>query len=95
MGIAALVLGIVAIVFAFIPGVGIVGPIIGIVGIVLGALARKKDPEDGKAKAGLICSIIGTALALVFYIACVACVSAVGSAVGAGEIANAAASALG
>lgn len=76
MAIAALVLGIVSIVACFIPGIGIVGPIVGIIGIILGALAKKKEPQNGKATAGLVCAIIGTALSLVFYIACVACVNA-------------------
>ena len=76
LAIASLVLGIVAILFNFI-GLGIVGLILGIVGIVLGVLAKKKNPT-GMATAGLVLSIIGTVLCAIFFIACVACIGAVG-----------------
>ena len=79
--IASLVLGIVAIVFSFI---GLSIPfelIIGIVGIVLGVVAKKKNPT-GMATAGLVLSIIGTVLCALIFIACAACVGAIGSAAG-------------
>ena len=82
MGVASLVLGIISLVIgAFSAGVlGWLGGIIGIIGIVLGALGRKSNPEKaGLATAGLVCSIIGTVLCLILYIACVACLSAAGA----------------
>ena len=78
LAVVSLVLGIVAIVFSFI-GLGWLGLIIGIVGIVLGVMAKKKNPT-GMAKAGLICSIIGTVLCALIFIACIACVGAIGTA---------------
>lgn len=80
MAIAALVLGILSIVFAvFGSGLQWIGAMVGIVGIILG-IQGKKDPEKaGMAKAGLICSVIGTVLSLVMFIACVACVGILGS----------------
>lgn len=78
MGVASLVLGIVAIVIGvFSAGaLGWIGGIFGIIGIILGALGRKNLPEDkrGMATAGMVCSIVGTILCLLFYIACVACI---------------------
>lgn len=79
LAIASLVLGIVAIVFSFI-GLSIpFGLIIGIVGIILGIMAKKKNP-CGMATAGLVLSIIGTVLCAIVFIACMACVGAIGSA---------------
>lgn len=78
LAVASLVLGIVAIVFSFI-GLGWLGLIIGIVGIVLGVMAKKKNPT-GMATAGLVLSIIGTVLCALIFIACAACVGALGTA---------------
>ena len=79
LAIASLVLGIVSIVFSFI-GLSIpLGLIVGIVGIILGVMARKKNP-CGMATAGLVLSIIGTILCALMFIACAACVGAIGSA---------------
>jgi hypothetical protein len=79
LAITSLVLGIVAIVFSFI-GLSIpFGLIIGIVGIILGVMAKKKNP-CGMATAGLVLSIIGTVLCAIVFIACMACVGAIGSA---------------
>ena len=86
MGIASLVLGIVSLVIAvFIPSIGWAGIIVGIVGIVLAILAKKKG-EAGVATAGLVCSIIGAALSLIMYIACIACVAGVKNAVDSGAL---------
>lgn len=76
MGIASLVLGIISILIAvFTVGVyGWVAAIIGIIGIILGTLGRKDAEKKGLATAGLVCSIIGVVLGLIFYIACIACV---------------------
>lgn len=80
MGVAALVLGIISVVIAAIfPAVGWIGIIVGVIGIVLGALAKKKG-QKGAATAGLVLAIIGTALALLMYLACAACVTSIASA---------------
>ena len=78
MGAASLVLGIIAVVLSlFFP---VIAAIVGVIGIILGALAKKKAPS-GVATAGLVLSIIGTALAVALYLACVACIAAADSAV--------------
>ena len=73
MAVASLVLGIISIVFSFIPAVDLVGGILGIIGIILGAVGRKNPDKKGMATAGLVCSIIGTVLCLILYLACVGC----------------------
>lgn len=73
MGIAALVLGIVSVVWAVLGGTWL-SAIVGIIGVVLGALGKKGNASC--ATAGLVLSIIGTALSVVFFIACAACVGA-------------------
>ena len=78
--VASLVLGIVSIVFNFF-GLSLLGLILGIVGIVLGVVKKKKNPT-GMATAGLVLSIIGTVLCALIFIACAACVGAIGSAAG-------------
>ena len=83
MGVASLVLGIITILIGiFSAGVlGWLGAIMGIIGIILGALGRKNAPEGktGIATGGLVCSIIGTILSLLLYVACVACIGGAGS----------------
>lgn len=75
MAVASLVLGILSIVLSFFgPFVQIFGGILGIVGIVLGSLAKKNIEKKGMATAGVVCSIIGTILCFLFWIACAACV---------------------
>jgi mannose/fructose/N-acetylgalactosamine-specific phosphotransferase system component IIC len=73
MAIAALVLGIVSIVFLFIfqP----VSLIAGIVGTILAILARKQA-KSGQATAGLVLSIIGAVLGLIFTLVCMVCIAA-------------------
>ncbi len=78
MGVASLVLGIVALVFTFFGPAGWIGLIIGIIGIILGALAKKNNPS-GIATAGLVCSIIGTAVCGIGFLACAACVGSLGA----------------
>lgn len=68
MSVAALVLGIVGLVFSFVPCFGVYALFIAVPGIVFGALGlRKALKENGKDKglaiAGLVCAIIGTAIA--------------------------------
>lgn len=76
MGVASLVLGIISLVWSLFAGTWI-SALIGIVGIILGAIARKQAPS-GIATAGLVLSIIGTILSLIFWIACLACAGAAG-----------------
>ena len=79
MGIASLVLGIISVVWSCFGGTWL-SSVIGIVGIILGAVGKKKGANC--AAAGLVLSIIGTVLGLLFYIACVACVGAIAGAAG-------------
>lgn len=78
MGVASLVLGIISIVGAcFAPALTAwIFAIPGIIGIILAAVGKKNNAKC--ATAGLVLSIIGTALALIAYIACAACVASVG-----------------
>lgn len=79
MGVASLILGIVSLVIAvFFPAIGYIGALVGIVGVILGAMARKNAPS-GVATAGMVMSIIGTALALLLFLACAACAGAIAS----------------
>lgn len=87
MAITSLVLGILSIVFSVFSMrlIGWLGTILGVIGIIFGVLAKKKETEDNPSKvgkAGLICSIIGTALSLILYIACIACLVGAGTANG-------------
>jgi hypothetical protein len=73
MAIASLVFGILSILFIFTGPFSFIGIILGGIGIVLGALARKQEPSD-VATGGLVTSIVGCAMAMVFNLACVACI---------------------
>ena len=79
MGIASLVLGIIAIVIGVF-SIGILGWAGAVVGII-GIIGRNTAPPEkrGMATAGLVCSIVGTILCLLFYIACVACIGGLAS----------------
>lgn len=80
MAVASLVLGIISIVCGlFLTSLQWLGAIIGIIGIVLGVKARKVPEQHGMATAGLVCSIIGLILCILMYVACAACVGALGS----------------
>lgn len=80
MGVASLVLGIIALLMGlFFAGFQWVGAIVGLIGIILGAQGRKVPEKKGLATAGLVCSIIGFILCIIFYIACVACVGSMGT----------------
>lgn len=76
MGIASLVLGILSLVIGLISAgaLGWFGAILAIIGIVLGAIGRKNPEKRGIATGGMICSIVGLVLCLIYYVACVACV---------------------
>ncbi len=76
MAVASLVLGIISIVIGLFSAgsLGWLGAILGIIGIIMGAQAKKVPDQSGLASAGFVCSIIGTILCLLMYIACIACV---------------------
>lgn len=80
MAVASLVLGIISIILSIFPIVGgwLGSALIALVGVVLGALAAKSGEKHGLAVAGLVCSIIGLALSLIFWIACAACAASLG-----------------
>lgn len=71
LAIAGLVLGILSIIFAFL--FTWIGLVAGIIGIILSVKGRASTNKKGVATAGLVCSIIGTALSGIF-IACALCV---------------------
>lgn len=76
MGVASLVLGIISVVIAaFFSYIGWLAVILGVGGIVLGAVGRKNG-KGGVATAGMVLSIIGVALGMIFWIACAICAAA-------------------
>lgn len=81
MGVASLVLGIISIIIGLFSGGGLgwLGAVAGIIGIILGVQGKKKAEYQGVSSAGLICSIIGTALCMLMYVACIACVGGLAS----------------
>ncbi len=79
--VASLVLGIIAVVTLFFGTFAWIGIICGIVGLVLGSMARKENP-CGMATAGFVLSLIAVILCAITFIACLACVGAVNSALG-------------
>ena len=54
-----------------------VGGQLGIIGIIMGIQGKKIPEQAGMAQAGFVCSIVGTILCLLTYIACIACISCV------------------
>ena len=81
MAVAGLVLGIISAAGAFIPFFNFIAWVCGIVGIILSVKARKVQPS-GMATAGLVLSIIGTALAVVGLICAIIAIVAVGAVAG-------------
>lgn len=77
--VASLVLGIISLVFIFFGTFAFIGMILAIIGLILGISAKKENPEDGKAKAGVVLSIIGLALCALTLIACAACIGSLAS----------------
>ncbi|MBE5967656.1 MAG: hypothetical protein E7255_11950 [Lachnospiraceae bacterium] len=71
---ASLVLGIISLVFIFFGTYAFLGIILAIIGLVLGIQAKKEDPNDSKARAGVVLSIVGLALCAVTFVACFACI---------------------
>ena len=72
MGVASLVLGIVGLVFACTGCLTIWSLLLTIPGLILGIIGLKKAKQIGKGKGpalgGLICSIIGLAIAVVMIL---------------------------
>lgn len=79
MGVASLVLGIIAVLITiFAQPFGYIGIILGVIGIVLAAIGMKKNPDKkGIAVAGLVLSIIATAICSIIWISCVICAAAI------------------
>ena len=78
MGVASLVLGILSIVLGVFGGISS-GWLGAIIGIILGVQAKKIPEQKEIASAGFVCSVIGTILSLLFYVACAACVGGIAS----------------
>ncbi|MBR5425064.1 MAG: hypothetical protein IK106_00950 [Clostridiales bacterium] len=75
MAVGSLVCGILALVFGLIAPIGWVGAVLGVIGIILAVQGKKKQPEKASlCTAGLVLSIIGLVIGVIFYLACVACV---------------------
>ncbi len=72
LGIAGLVLGIIALIIAFIPCIGVLAVIPGAVAIVLSVVglsqARKANGQTGLIIAAMVVSILGTAIALAWWL---------------------------
>lgn len=85
LSVAGLVLGICALVIGLIIN-SAVGLVCGIVGIILSVMGRKKakaaGAPTGMGTAGLVCSIIATAIIAVVFLAAIICVSAAEAALG-------------
>ena len=73
-GTASLVLGIISIVFIFFNIYAFIGLILAIIGLILGIQAKKINPNDGQAKAGVVLCIIGIVLTSITFLACTICV---------------------
>ncbi len=71
MGVASLILGILALIVAWVPCVGIYALGFSVLGLILGAVgisaAKKSGQGKGVSVAGLVCNIIATAIALVWF----------------------------
>ena len=68
--VASLVLGIISLVLLWFGVTALIAIVTSIIGIVLGVSAKKTLPPNqrGMATAGLICSIVGLVLAVIFSI---------------------------
>ncbi len=71
MGVASLVLGIVALIVAWIPCVGVYALLFSVLGLILGAVGIAKAKKTGQGKglsvAGLVCNIIATVIAAIWF----------------------------
>ena len=72
MGVASLVLGIVGIVFTFIPCLAGWSLLLTIPGLIFGIVGVSQSKKTGKGKGvaigGLVCSIIGLAIATIWFV---------------------------
>ena len=91
--IAGLVLGIIAVVLGFFSAtliMGILGLICGIVGIILAVKGKKlavaSGAPTGLATAGLVLSIIGTAVSALLFIFCGLCIVCAAGSAGLGSL---------
>ncbi len=75
MAIASLVLGIVSVALCWLGYWAILALACGVVGIILAVKGRKSNVQKGLATAGLVLSIIGTALSGILFV-CVICAAA-------------------
>ncbi len=73
--ITAMILGIVSLCFIFTGPWAFIGVAAGVAGLILAIMAKKEQPSS-VATAGLIMSIIGIALCLLFGIICTAAICA-------------------
>ncbi len=73
---ASMVLGIISVVLWFFGYSSILSVILGIIGLVLASKAKKEGFNDGIRTAGFVLSLIGLIGGAIFFISCVACVSA-------------------
>ena len=83
MGVVSLVFGIIAVIVCWIPGINWIGLVLSILGIVLGAVGKSSASKQGKptgvATAGLVLSIIATAIAGGAWLACTICAAGAGA----------------
>ena len=78
LAIASMVLGIVGLVFTFFIN-GLIGLILGIIGLVLASKSKQLGFTGGMRTAGFVTSLISVILgAVLFVLAAVACVAAIG-----------------
>ncbi|MCP4132414.1 MAG: hypothetical protein GY754_15690 [bacterium] len=70
MAVASLVLGIISIFTGFFGVWAFIGTICGVIGLILAIIAKKKDPESGAAKGGLITSIAGIVISIAVFSYC-------------------------
>ena len=76
--IASLVLGIVSVVMIFL-GLGWISLFTSIVGLILG-ISAKKEQTSGMAIAGVALNIIGLVISVFIFMACIAMIGTMGSA---------------
>ena len=80
MGVVSLVFGIISLILCWIPAINWIALVLSVIGIVMGAVGRSKAKKAGEgtgvATAGMVLSIIATALGGVLILACGACAAA-------------------
>ena len=80
MGVVSLVFGIISLILCWIPAINWVALVLSVIGIVMGAVGKSKAKKSGQgsgvATAGLVLSIIATALGGILILACGACAAA-------------------